>query len=202
MQHRPCQHYHDLIGECQRLGLIMGNVNHGVPYLLVHLFQLRAQLPFKRRVNNRQRLIKQYGVGVGTHQTAPQRNFLFIVGVQVPRLFIGLLGQTQQLQHMRHTLVSLCDRQLPVLQREGQVLRHRHSVVHHRKLKHLSDIALLSGQRGNVLVVKPHPSFTGLQQARDDIQQRSFATPRRAQQRVGAAILPLQLHRLQRVSAL
>ena len=75
-------HDHDLVGEGQRLGLVVGDIDHGVAEAAVQLLQLRAQHPFHVRVDDRQRLVEQDRVDVGAHQPAAERDLLLLVGGQ------------------------------------------------------------------------------------------------------------------------
>ena len=75
-------HDHDLVGEGQRLGLVVRDIDHGVAEPAVQLLQLRAQHPFHVRIDDRQRLVEQDRVDVGAHQPAAERDLLLLVGGQ------------------------------------------------------------------------------------------------------------------------
>ena len=79
--------------------------------------------------------------------------------------------------------------------------RDRHGVVDDRKLEHLGDVALLGRQLRDVVVVEQHPPFGRHDEARDDVEQRGLAAARRAEQRIGAAVLPDVIEPLQRKRA-
>ena len=56
----PVVHHHDLVGEGQRLGLVVGDVDHRVRRAAwCSSLSLRAQLPLQVRVDDGQRLVEQ-----------------------------------------------------------------------------------------------------------------------------------------------
>jgi DNA-binding FrmR family transcriptional regulator len=116
-----------------------------------------------------------------------------------PAARVELVAHLQHLGDAAHALLDAIRRHAAVAQREGQVLRHGHRVVDHRKLEHLGDVALLRRARGHVDAVVPDAALRGLDEARHDVEQRGLAAARRAQQRVGAAVLERHLQRQQRV---
>ena len=99
-------HDDDLVGEGQRLGLVVRDIDHGVAEALVQLLQLRAQHPFHMRIDDGQRLVEQDGVDVGAHQPAAERDLLLLVGGQPARLALGPVGEVDHLERSRATLRS------------------------------------------------------------------------------------------------
>ena len=59
LHHSALVHDHDSVGEGQRLGLVVRDIDHGEVERAVQHFQLRAQLPFEPRVDHRERLVSQ-----------------------------------------------------------------------------------------------------------------------------------------------
>src|SRR5699024_5926196 len=86
-----------------------------------------------------------------------------------------------------------------VAQRERQVVKHTHGVVEHGKLKDLGYVAPFRWQGIDVTVVKPDLAHGRLQQTRTNVEQGGFAAAGWPQQRIGTAILPAEIHWLQRV---
>ena len=78
----PIVHDHHLVGEGQRLGLVVGDVDHGHADLVVQFLELGAQHPFEVRVDDGQRLVEHDHVDVGAHQAAAERDLLLAVGGQ------------------------------------------------------------------------------------------------------------------------
>ena len=82
----PVVHDHDLVGEGQRLRLVVRHVDHREVELAVQRLEGRAQLPFQVRIDHRQRLVEQDGGDVRAHQAAAERDLLLGVGREVARL--------------------------------------------------------------------------------------------------------------------
>ena len=61
LHHLALVHHHHFVREGQGFGLIVGHINHGVIKFAVQMFELGAQLPFKVRVDHRQRLVEKNG---------------------------------------------------------------------------------------------------------------------------------------------
>ena len=74
-----------------------------------------------------------------------------------------------------------------------------HRVINHRELEHLCNVALVRGERCDVLLTKNHFTFRRRQQAGDDVQQRGFPAARRTKKRVGPSISPRDVDLFQRV---
>ena len=147
------------------------------------------------RINYRQWLIEQDRINVGTHQPPAQGNFLLVISAQPTRLAIGQRLKPEHGDGLLYTNFNFSCRQLvratSVAQGECKIFRHRHGVVQHRELEYLGNISLLGWQGADVHIIKQQLAFTGVQQPGDDIKQGCFSTTRRAQQRVGAAVVPL-----------
>jgi hypothetical protein len=86
----------------------------------------------------------------------------------------------------------------PWLRREGQVVEHRHGVVHHRELEHLGDVALLRVSVDR-FAVEQHLAMGRREQPGDDVEQGRLAAARRPEQGIGAALLPHMLQLAQGV---
>ncbi len=86
-----------------------------------------------------------------------------------------------------------------VAQREGEIVVDGHGVVDDRELEDLGDVALGRGEAGDVAVVEEDLAFAGDDEAGDDVEERGLAAAGGAEERVGAAVLPFEVDRLQRV---
>ena len=86
LHHPAVVHDHHLVGEGQRLGLVVGDVDHRVPEFVVQLLQLGPQLPLHMRIDHRQRLVEKQRVDVLPHHAAAQRDLLLGIGGQPARL--------------------------------------------------------------------------------------------------------------------
>ena len=179
--------------------MIVGHVDQCQFQLLVNFLELAAQLPFQVRVDDGQWLVKQHRRNVAAHESPAQRNLLFGVGAQAAGASIQL---RRQLQHFRNTADALPDmgrRHAPIAQRKGQVVGHRHGVVHHRKLEYLGNIALLWGQRRHVTPIKQDAAVRRRQQTGYAVQQGGFAAAGGAKQGIGAAVAKCETQRQQRI---
>ena len=199
LHHAALVHHHDRVGEGQRLGLVVRDVDHREVERAVQHLELRAQLPLQPRIDHGERLVEQDRRHVGAHQAAAERDLLLGVGRQA----VGLAGEDRASRSSSRaisaTRASISGaRQAAVLEREGEVLAHRHGVVDHRELEHLGDVALLRRQRHDVLAVEQHRAARRPDDAGDDVEQGGLAAARRSEQRVGAALAPGHRGRLQR----
>ncbi len=88
---------------------------------------------------------------------------------------------------------------MPVAQRKGEIVVDGHRVVDDRELEHLGDVALLRRQMGDVGSVEENAPFGRVDQPRNDVEQRGLAAAGGPEQSVGATVVPLVMHFLQRV---
>ena len=79
------RHHHHLLGEGERLDLVVGDVDQGELELLVDLLELPAQLPLEVRIDDRERLVEQHRRDVLAHQAAAERDLLLGVGGEARR---------------------------------------------------------------------------------------------------------------------
>ncbi len=143
LHHAAVMHDDDGVGEGQRLGLVMGDVDHRQIELAVQRLEFRAQLPFQLGIDHRQRLVEQHRGDVGADEAAAERNLLLGVRGQPRRLAAEIRREVEQVGDLLHPRVDLGLRHAAILQGECKVLPDRHGVVDHRKLEHLRDVALL-----------------------------------------------------------
>ncbi len=148
------RHDHHLVGEGQRLDLVVRDVDQRELELVVDLLELAAQLPLQMRVDDGQRLVEEHGRHVLAHQAAAQRDLLLGVGRQAAGAALQHVRQLQHLGDAAHAFPDLLGRHAAVAQRERQVLGHGHRVVDDRELEHLRDVALLRRERGHVAAVE------------------------------------------------
>ncbi len=195
-------HDDDALGEGQRLGLVVGHVDHRVAELAVELAELGAQLPLHLRVDDGQRLVEEDGVDVLPHHAAAEADLLLGVGGQAPGLAVEHVLHADHPGDALHALGDVGRVHAAVAEREGEVLAHGHRVVDDRELEDLGDVALLGGEVGHVAVAEEHLALRGAEQAGDDVEQRGLAAARGAEEGVGAAVLPDVVQLLERVVGL
>ena len=143
LHHAAVMHDHHGVGEGQRFGLVVGDVDHRQVELAMQRLQLGAELPFQLGVDHGERLVEQHRGDVGSHQAAAERYLLLGVGGQPHGLAVEKGRQIKQPRDLADPRLDLGLGHTAVLQGEGEVLADRHRVVDHRKLEHLRDVALL-----------------------------------------------------------
>ena len=201
LHHFAQLHHHHLIGKGQRLGLVVGDVDHRRLDALVQFLELGAQLPFQMRVDHGERLVEHHHIDVLAHETTPHRDLLLVVGAKAGGLLAQHLGDLQHLGDRRDALFDGGLIPAAIAQWEGEVVVDCHGVVDHRKLEHLRDIALVGGQFGDVLAIKQDLALRRHQQAGDDVQEGGLATTGGAEQRISTTVVPVEVDLLQRVVA-
>ncbi len=149
-------HHHHLVGEGQRLGLVVRHVDHRVPELAVERAELRAQLPLHVRVDDRQRLVEEDRVHVLPHHATAERDLLLGVGGEARGAPVEHRLHADHAGDGLHPLPHLRDGRAAVAEWEGEVLAYRHRVVDDRELEHLCDVALGRGRLGHIAVAKEH----------------------------------------------
>ena len=116
LHHAAVMHHHHGVGEGQRLGLVVGDVDHRQIERAMQRLEFRAQLPFQMRIDHRQRLVEQDRGDVGTHQPAAERNLLLGIGGEPRRLALQMRGEVEQFGDLRHPRLDLRLRHAAVLQ--------------------------------------------------------------------------------------
>ena len=150
LHHRAVVHHHHLVGEGERLGLVVGHVDHGEVEPAVELLQGRAQLPLQMRVDDGQRLVEQDRRDVGAHEAAAERDLLLGVGGEVARLAVeharsGRAGARSP----RRAPSTLAAARRGSCSGKARFSRDGHGVVDDRELEHLGDVARLRRQRAS-----------------------------------------------------
>ena len=85
LHHGALVHHDHGVGEGERLGLVVGHVDHGDAGLAVDLLELRPKDPLHLRVDDRQRLVEHDHVHVGAHEAAAEGDLLLVVGAEPRR---------------------------------------------------------------------------------------------------------------------
>ena len=152
-------HDDDLVGEGQRFGLVVGDVDHGRAAAAVNLAQAGAELPFHLRVNDGERLVEQDGADIGAHEAAAERDLLLLIRREAACAAIGQRGEADDFEHLVHALADLGGFHAAIAERESEVLAHRHRVIDDGELEHLRDVALFGRQAGDVLAIHQHAAF-------------------------------------------
>jgi hypothetical protein len=145
--------YRDPVRHRHRLGLIVGDVDHGDPDLAMNALELNLHLLAQILVERAQRLVEQEHVGV-EHEAARQRHPLLLAAGQLARVAVGEPKQAHQLEHALGACLDVGSRKAPHLERKHHVLRRRHVREQRVVLEHHTDIALVGPAQGKVTAVE------------------------------------------------
>src|SRR4029453_18859720 len=86
-------------------------------------------------------------------------------------------------------LDARCDhlaRNVPVLEREGEVLAHAHGVVDDGELEYLGNVARLRRQVRYIPIAEEDPPMGRPHEARNDVEQRRLAAAGGSKKRIGS----------------
>ena len=117
-------HHRHLVGHGHRFELVVGDVDDGGVEVLVEALQLRAHLHAELGVEVGERLVHQEGARVA-HQRPAERHALLLAAGELARPPLEQVHDVEHLGGRHDLLVDLGLRQLPHLQREGEVLVDR-----------------------------------------------------------------------------
>ncbi len=92
-------HHRDLVGQRQRLGLVVGDIDEGDAGAALQLLELDAHALAQLGVEIGQRLVEQQDVGLD-HQRARQRDALLLAAGQFVRIAALEPGQVDQRQRL------------------------------------------------------------------------------------------------------
>ena len=176
----PVVEDHDAVGHAQRLGLVMGHIKHGdaqgvgqIGYLELHKF---AQL-FVQRAEG---FVHQHQFRL-EHEGAGQRHPLLLTAGELPRPPVAELPHLHHIQHILHPRLALGLFHPAHLQRETEVLGHRHVGEQGVVLKHHPDAAFMGRDVVDGLAVKKNPAVGDGLKARQHHQAGGLARAGRPQ---------------------
>jgi hypothetical protein len=189
----PVVDHDDLVGDLERLLLVVGDEHGGDVHLVVQAAQPVAQLLAHLGVERAERLVEQQHRGL--HGEGPgERHALTLPARQLRGQAIGEGLQVHEAQQLAHPLADLLLRPVADLHAERDVARDRQVLERRVVLEHEADVALLRRQLGGVDAFDLHGSLVGELEAGDDPQQRRLAAAARAQQRGQLAVGDRQRH--------
>ena len=145
----------DLVGERQRLLLVMRDVDEGAADAAVQRLQLVLQFGPQLLVERRERLVQQQQRRV-EDQGAGQRHALLLAARKLRRPAFGEGGKLHQVERRAHLRVAVGAGQAADPQREGDVLRHRHVREQRIALEDHAEVAPLRRQGGDVAAIQQH----------------------------------------------
>ena len=140
-------HHGDAVAERHRLGLVVGDVDHRRPQLLLQPRDLGAHLHAQLRVEVRERLVHEERLRVADDRP-PHRHALALAAREVRRLAVEVRLEVEDPRRLLDLLRDLVVGDLGELQRERHVVAHGHVRVERVVLEDHRDVAVL----GRVLV--------------------------------------------------
>ena len=175
-------HHDHVLGELQRLLLVVGDQHRGQLRLLVQPSQPGAQLDSYARVERPERLIQQQHAGPG-RQGARERHPLPLAAGKLRRLPAPVIAQLHQVEQLVHALADLARGQPPHAQPKGDVLVDGQVLEERMTLEDESHLALLDRHPCALPAVEEYPACVRDLQTGNEAQQRGLSGARRAEQR-------------------
>ena len=139
----------DLVGHGHRLDLVVGDVDHRRAELVVQLADLQPHRAAQRGIEVGQRLVEQEG-GRLAHDGAADGDALALAAGELAGPAVEIVGEVEDAGRLGHLPVD--DRLVLArhLQREGDVVAHRHVRVERVGLEHHGELALGRRLAGHV----------------------------------------------------
>ena len=148
----PAVQHHDAVGHGHRLGLVVGDVDHGGVELGVEPAELDPHLRAERGVEVGERLVEEEDLGRAGDGAADGDALLLAAG-ELLRALVEVLADAQDRGGARHRGVDLGLRPAGHLEREAHVLAHGHVRVERVVLEHHGDAAVRRLLAGHVAAV-------------------------------------------------
>ena len=155
----------DLVGDLERLLLVVGDEQAGDVDLVVELAQPGAELVADLGVEGAEGLVEEQHLGP-RRERPRQGDPLPLAAGELRRVAVGVAGELHQLQQLVDPGLDLGPGQLPHLQAEGDVLAHGHVAEQGVVLEDEADAPLLDRQVGGVLAGELDAAGVGRLQAR------------------------------------
>ena len=178
----PLVEHHDLVGDLERLLLVVGHEQAGDVHLVVELAEPGAQLLADPGVERAEGLVQEQDLGPGG-QRPRQGDALPLPAGELRRVAVGEPLELHQLQQLVGPRPDLAAREPPDFQAEGDVLADGHVPEQGIMLEDEAHAPALHGLVGRVLSEELHMPRVGLLQPGDDPQDRALARAGRPQQR-------------------
>src|SRR3954451_2862491 len=191
-------HDRDMIGDGERLLLVVRDVERRDPELELDPPDLLAELHAHLRIESRQRLVEQEHPGLD-RECARERDALLHAAGELVRETVAGLAEPDELEQLTHALAPI-----PlVLPTEPQavldVLCGSHVREERVGLEDHPHVALVRRDARHVFPVDDDPSGVGSIEAGDDAERRRLAAARRAEQRQELALAELDLDSVERL---
>ena len=183
--HRALVHHDDVVGDAHGFFLVVGDEYRGDSRLALEAAQLLAGLQAQPCVQIGQRLVEQQHTG--TLDERPRNgDALLLTAGKLRRTALHERVELDEPRGLKHAalhlrLVEPC-RAAQVLEREENVLAHRHVRVQRVALEHKPHAPCIRRQLRHVVVAEQHAPRRGLFQPADEVERGAFAAAGRSQQ--------------------
>ncbi len=188
--------HRDMVGERQRLGLVVGDIDEGDAGAALQALELDAHLLAQLGVEIGERLVEQQDLGLD-HQAAGERDALLLAARQLVRIARREPGEVDERQRLLDLLPGLRRRRLPDLEAKHDVLVYGLVRPHRIVLEHHAHAALIrrghAAGRGDEPVADMDGAGVGHDIARDHAQGRGLAAAARAEQRDELIVLDVEI---------
>ena len=178
--------HRDHVGQRQRLGLVVGDIDEGDAGAALQLLQLAAHVLAELGVEIGQRLVEQQDFRLD-HEAPRQRHALLLAARQLVGIALLEAGQVHLRQDVRDLPLRLGRRHLADLQAEHDVLVHRLVRPHRVVLEHHAHAALVrrhhAARRGDQPAVDVDRTGIRHDISRNHPQRRRLAAAARPEQR-------------------
>lgn len=180
LQELALAHHGDGVGQNERLLLIVCDEDHRGAELALQALELPAHPHAQRRVEVRERLVKQAELWLDDER-AGECHALLLAARELADARVLALGKANETQVP--AALFLCLRAGIAVEFEpvGHVLQHAHVREQTVGLEDSRNRPLLGRERGDVMPVEEHSAAVGLEKAADHVERGRLAAARRAE---------------------
>ena len=174
-------HHGDAAAQGHGLDLVVGDIDAGDAAALVQAFDFGPHFHAQLGIQVGQRLVEQKQLWL-TGEGAAHRHPLALAAAELGGATVEQMFDLQHGGDLADALLALGLGDFSHFQRKTDVVGHAHRGVERVALKDHRNVALGGGHANDVALTDAYRPFGGFFQARDDVQQRAFATARRPDQ--------------------
>ena len=191
LQDVTVSHHRDPLAERHRLGLVVRHVHRRDAEPLVQLRERGAHADAKLRVEVRERLVEQEGLGLPDDRAA-HRDALALPARELRRPPVEQVGEAEQFGDVGDAPRDLVLRRPPGAQAVAEVLAHGHVRIERVALEDHGDVARPRREVGDVPVADRDRAAGHVLEPGEQPEQRRLAAARRADEHQELAVADLQ----------
>ena len=181
LHHAAVAEHDDAVGERQRLGLVVGDVDRREPEVGVEPLELAPHLEAELGVEVRERLVEEQHPRLDG-QRAGDRHPLLLAAGELARIARLILRELHQLEHPAHALSDLRSGPAAQRQAEGDVVEHGQVREQRVVLEDHAEPAALGRQVIDRASIEPDLAARGRKQPGQQVQRGGLAAARRPQE--------------------